>query len=369
MDGVLDPTIRELLAGREIPTVSVASVDAARAGGVAELLYSEAIKQGSRFEDDAKFRLVAKQLNSDALRARMTTALGKVWDVHESAGMPLRIFKGPAIASLAYESPEERPSSDIDIFVTANDPTGLERLLLELGVHPVSVRAAVDLALKGAPIHELGASVEGVAVDVHFNPYGLLTPPVDASKLLTAFSAGVLGDVEVELPTPELALLIAVVNLARKGGGHLRAAGDIARILQRAEPLDWNTFAVLSSSEGLDRVASSTVAAVVSDLQLDPALTPFETAKRPTWVPRLGEGDVHLTLRRRGTWIPLRRGGHRLESLRYIARWYLPSHEILDIRRPETHGDARLARLVHHARDAFPNAFDQGQRSHSRVGL
>lgn len=361
MRGAVHPTIRELLADRPVMSVSATAVAAARSANVAELLYEAAARHGATWHEDAEFHLAARGLRAEALQIRMNEALDLVADAHRRVGLPLRVFKGPAMAASVYESAAERPHGDIDIYVDADDPERLENLLIELGFASRSARAAVDLAVNGSPIHEMQAIVNSVAVDVHFTPFGLLTPLRFPEQIRNKFVPHLIGDeTEANVPTPELALLIAAVNLARKGGGNLWTAGDIARLLSLPAGLNWAAFEQLARAEGLAQIVQPAICAVVEDLWLSPELVPFRVEKRPSWAPTLGEGDVHFGLRRRGTWVALRRPIAILpQSLRYVARWYVPSQAILDIRHPGSHGLPYPARLLSHVRHMLPVAAEK----------
>ncbi len=361
MSGALHPTIRELLAGRPVESVSAADVDAARSVHVAELLYETATRQRSDWHDDAEFQLAARRLHSEAQQARMDTALELVAEFHQAAGLPLRVFKGPALAASVYDSVAERPHGDIDIYVDAREPERLEWLLRDLGLAECAIRAAVALAVSGSPIHELEAVVNDIAVDVHFTPFGLLTPLSSPARLDSHFVPHIIGrSTNAHVPTPELSLAISAVNLARKGGGNLWTAGDIARLLSRPGGIDWDSFDDLVRAEGLVDIVQPAIWAVVQDLGLGANLVPFTVETRPKWAPVLGEGDVHFGLRRRGTWVSLRRPLAKLpQSARYVARWYVPSSAILDIRRPDTHGNPYLTRLLSHFRRVVPVAAEK----------
>ena len=346
MPGLLDPTIRELLAGRPLTTIGPEEVVAARSAFVAELLYEAGRRGEVAWVGDAEFALAARALHSEAQHARMCAAIRTVAKAHELAGLPLRIFKGAAIGAAVYESPIERPFDDVDIYVDSSMPEQLLALLYSLGVPPVAADSAVSLAVDGCPIHEFQAVVNGVAIDIHFTPYGLLTPLRSEGLIASNFVDGVVtGDVPCQVPTPALALAIAAANLARKGGGSLWTAGDIARLVDRSD-MDWRAFAALLEAEGLTQICHGAILAVVEDLALDIDL-PIVDLERPPWAPVLGEGAVSHSWRRRSTLVPFRRPMRFFpESLRYLVRWYLPTPRVLEARNPELSGTypARLAK-------------------------
>lgn len=325
---MVEQAIRDLVAGRPLPAggIAPAVVEAALRFEVGELLLGEAEAQGVEIETDGKLQLIALAMRSDARRLRAEQVLPKVGQLANDTGVRLGVFKGPANAAALYRSASLRPYNDVDLFVSSPPAAGLERLLIAMGREQASAAALVELSKRGTPVHEITVSVDGVDFDVHFNPFGFVTPVRSPERIEEEF-ARPFADPAAALwgPSPELALAIACVNLVRKGGGALWILADCARLVSGVGgPFNWERFERLLADEGLAPLAGQALRILREDLELDvpPALT---AKKRAWWGPAFGEGQATKRLLRRGTFSILhRRPTNIAQSLSALRTWYLP---------------------------------------------
>lgn len=105
-------------------------------------------------------------LHAHAAQVR-TTALGEILAAYHTAGIPVLVLKGAALAYLVYDPPALRPMRDLDLLVPAEAAPRAQALLADLGFRG----AATPLALE--PDHHHTAAVyrveagHQVTVEVH----------------------------------------------------------------------------------------------------------------------------------------------------------------------------------------------------------
>ncbi len=312
----------ELLAGRQLPSeIGADAVEYALTHEISSLLVAEAKHQGVSLRSSKLHELHATHMGRANQQQKCAAVLEELAQLAETLGVPLSAFKGLALARTVYADSASRPSNDVDVQVGPCDRQALIELLRALGRGQTSAEAIANLADEGRPIHEVWGTLQGFDIDIHFNPYGLITPLHSPESSWHASSASTfdLCGTEIDCPSPEQHLLICLVNLVRRGGGALRFYADAARII--AAGVDWPTFEVLSKSERLTYIASQALLALERDLQLD---IPSKASAAAWWGPRIGEPPARNNPRRRGPFLTLRLDELRADDLRTLAGWYLP---------------------------------------------
>ncbi len=285
----LEPELVQILTGRVPAGLSATAVDQALEYELAELVaphIQSGIETTAPMERQAA--VVALAARADARRKQMDAALEAVAERLSAIGDRAMVFKGPAAARALYDTPSERAFNDIDLFLDPSRPGDeLAATLDALGVERRRSEALVELAGAGRPVHEFTAYVEGVMVDVHFNPFGLVSPVEDGAALAGQFvEAGAF-----HAPSAELGLLITLLNLTRKGGGALWLVADALRYLDgRGGPLTLEQVYRLADQEcvvGIAERAVHRLALLQADAEqaAEPALRSFaipepETAGR-----------------------------------------------------------------------------------------
>lgn len=252
--------------------------------------------------------------------------------VFEHDGTQLRLIKGAALASLLYEDPRCRPFTDIDVVLDPDRDHSMASTLERLGMRSARVEAIVQLHRRGRPLHEFSPPLASWNVDLHLNPFGLLDRVRDPALVRRGFQRHDSGPFAgVETPVPALSVVIAAVNLARKGGDSLLHAADLARLFS-ADGLDWSLVDAISSAEGLRDVVDVVIEAVVQDLDIERPRRGRARA-RPWWAPTLGEVGVRHEILRRGSIVTMRRPlAHLPIAARAFASWYFPGPSLLDAR-------------------------------------
>ena len=359
----LPALLQDLVVGRPLKDVTDKDARDAIALDLHELLLGEVLRQGVHIDRTARLRLESRRLGGDmALESQIARVKG-LREHFENHGFPLRIFKGLANASSLYDDVRERPFSDVDVLVGI-ETNGLSALFESLDLHPRTAEAALSLWSSGAPVHELDGHWDGLLVDLHFNPYGMLAPLRDPDVIADAMQAEDVAEVgEMIVPSCELGLLIAVVNLAKNGGSAIWTAADIVRFVQgRAGPIDWERFNELAELDGLSSIGAQVLWAVHDDLSHEAEIGIPRPATRAPWAPTLGEDPmVAWSVRRHWSLLALRRTkGFRTESLRGLSRWYLRPPRVLSTLRPDLEGPYPL-RLVRMQADRARSAWGRSQ--------
>lgn len=262
------PLVGDLIAGRGLEREpDDASIEQAITFGLGVLLDFEASASGFVLPVDARRIVAAESMRRSSRASHAAAALAALATVFGEHDVPLRTFKGLANALVLYPPAIHRPFSDVDVFVGACPPPA--PLLRQLRVAESTVSALGELEDLGRQVYATGGSWAGLGLDLQWNLFGFTTQLVDAAAIARQFEplAAIPG---VSVPSRELALLIALMNLVRDGGGAVWAAADAARVLSdRTRPVDWELCEHLARAEGLTRPFHKGLAVLVEDLALD----------------------------------------------------------------------------------------------------
>ena len=322
------PAVRAAVVGGRLPeVVSSREVEQAFRFEVAELLLGMAEAQGSTFSSDDLLQLTALAMRSENRRKHAEAAIIKVSEIAESTGCSFAVEKGAANAALLYQHSSHRPYNDVDLVVGHEGSTGLESFLTALGIHEESARSLVSLSERGTPIHEVAGRSGYADLDIHFNPFGMIVPVRDQAMLAAELRNKIsIGGREVPVPSAELSLLIAAINIVRKGGGALWLVADASRLVSgKAGPLDWDRLIEIASAEGLLPHLQQVLTMLARELGLD-VHEHLKSSSSAWWAPVLGEGQATKRFLRRGTFSVLHRQPVELAATaRALRRWYLPS--------------------------------------------
>lgn len=310
----LEPEIIAVLIGETPGCFSKAAIEQALLFEITELVAPH-IEAGasSKATIERVAAVVALAARSAARRPQLDDALREVVERLATVGQRARVVKGPAAAHSLYSSPLERAYNDIDLYL---DPTSnideLRALLSALDVGQQRSDALLELVRRARPLHEFTAHIGGVMIDVHFNPFGLVSPVIDGRALTARFAPR--GDFDV--PDPELGLLVTLVNLTRKGGGALWLVADALRYAERADRI---VLAELASRERVRGIAERGLHRI-DLLRVDSAAASVPT-HRALAIPEPDTAGMPF----RQTRIVLQRErSATTESVVALLRWYLP---------------------------------------------
>ena len=169
------PALIELAAGRPMPqTVSDPHhlVDTAIEHRMHGLLWSAVMRGDIDLPLDLERSLAALDLKTQAHHRRLWAALEQVTDVLGERGIEVATFKGVTAEARWYDRMGERPSRDVDLWLS---PDQFDRLSETVSIvdpkHPLAgnLKDRSVLALE----HSDTARFKGLEIDIHTDPLGL----------------------------------------------------------------------------------------------------------------------------------------------------------------------------------------------------
>lgn len=198
---------------------------------------------------DIRDRLRARQIqhaHAATVRARV---IGEIARALDSAGVPLLVLKGAALAQLVYADARLRPMRDVDLLVRASDATRAQDVLAECGFNPSTVAMP--------PLHHhlpaMCRTVDGATVTIELHRqlfvrtafvralgYDDLAPSAQRFKW---------GDVTFRTLGCEDMLWHVyahafVINTLRPGAIRLLSVADLVQATEAwIDRIDWNLFA------------------------------------------------------------------------------------------------------------------------------
>ena len=317
--------IRDLLAARKLPeALSERAIRFALSTSLESLLIEECESQGVLLSGPDVQKLFAQSLMRSSHAQRSLGALTSFVEIANSVSLHFSVFKGAALAYSIYDRPAARTFNDVDILLADNDPVSLTALLTQLGRSSKSSQALIELVDKGRPIHEVAGVIDGIPFDLHFNPFGLVTPMRANYEIFSAASSAQFTlptGQQVNRPSVELHLLIVLVNLCRRGGGALRFYADASRLLA-STTFDWPRFWDLAEREGLVTIANQALLSLQHDLGLDVDVAP--NLSRAWWGPHIAERPTAERALRRPPLLALRLKPHLASDVASLLSWYVP---------------------------------------------
>jgi hypothetical protein len=189
------------------------------------------------------------------------------------ADIEVASIKGPTTQARWYDRPGERPSSDVDLWLSPHqiDRAGDALRLLQPD-HPWCAFFG-DLASKGR-VQTVTLSVDDIQVDLHIDLMKTGLPTVQSEEFWASTEWFRLPDgTSVRVLDSTSALLLFLVHLNKDRFQRLLGYADVVRIIRRG--VDWPRFTAMVEGEGLTVPALSTLATALDDLGVD----------RPTDVP------------------------------------------------------------------------------------
>ena len=181
----------------------------------------------------------------------LSVELFRVLDSLAAGGVRVIPFKGPALASLAYDDPGLRAFSDLDLLVERGDFTAARTILLSLGyASPVPEGLPDGFLDWNEELPLLNARV-GIRVDLHWRPL-----PAHFSTLGPGFFFERTRPVVIDgRPVPTFSPEATFLYLCAHGGKHawssLKWLADAAHLVHRRQ-LDWTLILAETEARRLD---------------------------------------------------------------------------------------------------------------------
>ena len=362
--GVAQPETALLdLAAKRVPSIGDLTprvVSSAIEHRMEGLLYSWAAAT-ERLPHPAAEPLVAADTQNWA-RSQMLATNAVRLESHATAhGVDICFFKGVALESQVYTRRGERPAADLDVIVRGGTVTSVTDWVAALQPRHMWIPELESL-ISGRHIQAIDLVVDGVQVDLHFDPLKLeIIRSRAAERLLSRVSPCDLGPGTVTGLDPEASLVLALLHLNKDRFRRLIGFADVARLLSQVTDWDWVLEYV--STEGLRTPVTASLDVVANALDL-PHPVELDTVRHSRvwnvfWPERtrlLGREGV-VRFRYRQMIIPFFSAGRWVEALAGIARRLFPPPPMLRAFYPDATGGylgmlvfGRLTRRVGRAR-------------------
>lgn len=190
--------------------------------------------------------------------------------VLDEAGVPTRVLKGPAVAHLDHDDPNERVFGDADVLIRRADHGRALAALEAAGFR------RVEPAVRGWWERRFGKAVmlrtpTGGELDLHLSIIGgYFGARIDHDRLWAATSEPFdLGGRTVHALALDDRWLHACCHAVLGGGSGLRALRDVAQLLL-VRHADWRAVVARTTEQGADAVVAKAVRTTWRELQLDP---------------------------------------------------------------------------------------------------
>lgn len=247
-------------------------------------------------------------------RARIAN-LFTILDMLAGAGIGALAYKGPALATLAYDCPWIRPSRDLDVIVARSDMKPAIAALARLGYRSEhdDLSPRVTTALHDYAGQDILFAEGRMPVEPHcaFTPAALAVR-IDMEGIRARARTIVIDDREIATLGVEDTILTACLHIWKSRRWRLLCIADVAALLHCHPGVDWDALAMRARDAGLRRVLHLGLA-LAHDL--------FE-APLPDRVARA------VAAERSGDWL-LRESMARLfvPSHKHLSRYHLLSRE------------------------------------------
>ena len=199
-----------------------------------------------------------------------------------SAGIETVAMKGFASGHTLYPDPDLRITGDLDVLIRHADVSAATQVFTDLGF-----RVATDIPLAAwgftseASYLPIVSADEVANVDLHIEPdcYPLYRG-LDVGAVFAAARTIAVGRLDVRIPSPEHALLIAVSNATKErfDRATIKSLLDMPRLIRGG--LDWEEVGRRAQSARLLRPLEATMALLIA-LGLPAALVPVEFTLLP----------------------------------------------------------------------------------------
>jgi hypothetical protein len=335
INGILSDVARpssaliDLAAGRSpsIEGLDISLVRSATEHRMQGLLYTWAAAH-QLVDGEAGAALTAAEARSWARNQLLAVHAGRLEKSAAAHGVDVTFIKGVALESQIYMRSGERPTSDIDICIRGGTTEGIAGWVASLQPHHMWVPHLTAL-LGGHHIQSVDLVVDGIEVDIHFDPLKLeIVESRHPADLLSRTATCDLGSGSVTGLDAEANLVLALLHLNKDRFRSLIGFSDVRRLLNLVE--DWDWIVSYAAAEGLRTPILASLDVVTSTLELvDDVPRPGSLGQRlwsvawPERVRLLGrEGLVRF--RYRQMLIPLFGGGRAWEAARGMLRRIFP---------------------------------------------
>jgi Uncharacterised nucleotidyltransferase len=173
-----------------------------------------------------------------------------VFEVFAREGIDGLLLKGPALAHLLYDVPEQRRYHDLDLLVAPDDLPSARAALVELGYKNASELVAVDDI--GGDIHGETWLAEGaIVVDLHLRLAGAKADAQAAWEALKVRCTTIeLGGSQVPILDRAGSAMQLATHAAQHGHAYVKGCRELVRALDRWPLEVWRGAARLAEEVG-----------------------------------------------------------------------------------------------------------------------
>ena len=329
----------DLAAGRPLPVLNdwptlVGSAADHRMGG---LLWSAVETYGLKPDPASRESLRRVEVAAWARNRGLAEALVEIHRIALAAGIEVAAMKGVAAEARWFDRMGERPSFDIDLWVS---PLHVHRIpeLVETLQPSHSLLPSLPRMLARREIQSVDLGFAGLPVDLHIDPLKLELVRTQRPDLLwgRTETVGIQGVGQVKALDAEASLILFLIHLNKDRFRRLLGFVDIARILNSGT-LDWEFITGFLDYEALTTPVAMALQRVESTLRVkfDSPLKPSSGLGARLWTiawPRrlqlLGP-EAKTKNRHRLFLIPVTGGRAPAAAVGWIKR-LLPSSDLVD---------------------------------------
>jgi hypothetical protein len=266
------------------------------------------------------------------------TAAAEAIGAFATVGVRCLLLRGPALATLLYDAPAQRPYTDVDLLVEPARLADAEAALERHGLTESPLEATFP---EGRPQHaHTWRTPSGGTVDLHQTLIGIGASPDTAWRLLSKHAETItLQGVVTEIPSVATRAVIVALHAAHHVDDSGQALNDLERALVRLPPEAW--FEAAGLARELDAVEAFVAGLDLSSRgRAELQRLGFDSAASRVRSKATGERSFHVA---QGiAWLESTPGARA--KARFLRRRLLPSPRTMRQRsRLAHHGPAGLA--------------------------
>lgn len=291
------------------------------------LLWSAVMRGEIELPLETEHQLAVLDLRTQAHHRKLWDTLEEVVARLAEIGVEVAAFKGVTAEARWYRRTGERPSWDIDLWLSPHQLDRIDEVVdLLYPEHPLSGRVRGYEA--GGFVQSVDLEMGGVQIDLHFDPIKIGIP-VRELPLLWETTEEISG---VRVMSEAGSLLVAGMHLLKDRFAQLGPAEEFVRLVARAPTQEVSRIA---SSEGLDRWLAWVAATISQDLGVDVAME-VDPIVRIHVLGRMGfarssrfAGQIRLSKGTRAWFlVPISASGRLQDGLAWILRKLRPPPDL-----------------------------------------
>ncbi|HSJ27016.1 MAG TPA: nucleotidyltransferase family protein [Acidimicrobiia bacterium] len=260
-----EPALIALAAGRIPPDFDLTPglVDSAIEHRMEGLLYSWAAEAG-KLGDEGGIALSVVETRNWARNRMLASQAVKLEANAAEHGVEICFFKGVTLEAQVYGRTGERPSTDLDVMVRNGTVGDVAGWVASLQPRHMWIPRLEEL-IEGRHIQAIDLVVNGVQVDLHFDPLKLeIVRARSREDLLVRTVACEIDTGTVTALDAEANLVLALLHLNKDRFRRLIGYSDVRRLVGQVDDWDWLVRYV--EAEGLTTPVLSTLGVVARTL-------------------------------------------------------------------------------------------------------